>query len=264
MPVFGDYSTLGESVAVVDEYGHTSTIWQARLGDASDGRLYAIKVYSPRKHGQRETESEGALGHDRRLEFIEGVKELKKAQSKSGYCLAPVHAFGIAPEGAWYVTDFYPRSLKSLINLKVRADDGALRHLVYDVVTACLAMKRSRGFSHGNLKTSNIFLVGKPRALRKTPLQISDPYPASSYQLARLDAADHKAVSELLTQTMEAHDLRAIGELILQLVEGHLIAGSYAYDYPVAKSSAWDQLGREGERWRVFCNTLLDPHLSPE
>lgn len=262
MPVFGDYSTIGEPVAVVDERGHVSTVWQARLTESSDGRLYVVKAYSPRKRSAHPTEGEGALDRDRRLEFIEGIKELKKAQGNAPNSLAPVHAFGIAPEGAWYVTDFYPRSLKTWINLKVRTDSAALRHVVYSLVAGCLALKRSRGFSHGNLKTSNIFLVGKPRPLRRTPLHISDPYPASSYQLAQLDATDRQAVGDLMTQTMEAQDLRTLGELILQLVEGRLISGSYEYDYPVAKTAAWDQLGREGERWRSWCNQLLDPQLS--
>jgi hypothetical protein len=264
MPVFGDYSTIGEPVAVTDERGHVSTVWQARLNDSGDGRLYAVKVYSPRKRSSRHTEAEGQLGHDRGLEFIEGVKELKRAQGDAPNSLVPVHAFGIAPEGAWYVTDFYPRSLKTLINLRVQADGDALQHLISSLVAACLALKRSRGFSHGNLKTSNIFLVGKPRPLRKTPLHVSDPFPTSSYQLAQLDAADRQAAGELLAQTAEAQDLRAIGELILQLVEGRLIAGSYEYDYPVARSAAWDQLGRDGEKWRALCNRLLDPQLSVE
>lgn len=263
MPAFGDYTTIGEPVAVVEERGHVSTVWQARLSGSSDGRLYALKAYSPRRRA-REGENAEALENDRRLEFIAGIKELKKAQTESKGCLAPVHAFGMAPEGAWFVTDFYPRSLKTWVNLRVRADGPALRHLVASVVSACLALKRARGFSHGNLKTSNIFLAGKPRPLRHTPLFISDPYPASSTQLARLDATDRQAAGELLNQTAEVQDLRAIGELLLQLVEGRLIANIYEYNYPVAKSPAWDQLGREGERWLERCNRLLDPQLTLE
>ncbi|HWD91478.1 MAG TPA: hypothetical protein VG938_03930 [Verrucomicrobiae bacterium] len=264
MPVFGDYTTIGEPVAVVEERGHVSTVWQARLSGASDGRLYAVKAYSPRRRASKEGESSEELENDRRLEFINGIKELKKAQTESGGSLAPVHAFGMAPEGAWYATDFYPRSLKTWINLRVRADGAALSHLVASVVAACLAMKRARGFSHGNLKTSNIFLAGKPRPLRHTPLFLSDPYPASSTQLARLDVSDREVAGELLNQTAEVQDLRAIGELLLQLVEGRLIGNSYDYNYPVAKSPAWEQLGREGERWRERCNRLLDPQLTLE
>ncbi|HEX4263452.1 MAG TPA: tetratricopeptide repeat protein [Verrucomicrobiae bacterium] len=264
MPTFGDYTTIGEPVAVVEERGHVSSVWQARLSGASDGRLYAIKAYSPRRRASKEGESTEVLENDRRLEFIAGIKELKKAQTDSGGCLAPVHAFGMAPEGAWFATDFYPRSLKSWINLRVRVDVPALRHLMASVAASCLALKRARGFSHGNLKTSNIFLAGKPRPLRSTPLFISDPYPASSTQLARLDATDRHAAGELLNQTAEVQDLRAIGELLLQLVEGRLIGNTYDYNYPVERSPAWDQLGREGEHWREQCNRLLDPQLTLE
>jgi hypothetical protein len=264
MPVFGDYTTVGEPVAVVEERGHVSTVWQARLSSASVGRLYGLKVYSPRQRSSKTATVDAALERDRRLEFITGIKELKKAQSENGGSMAPVHAFGIAPEGAWFVMDLYPRSLKTWINLRVRADSAALRHLLSNVVACCLALKRSRGFSHGNLKTSNIFLAGKPRPLRKTPLFISDPYPASSSKLADLDSSDREAIGELLGQTMEVQDLRAIGELLLQLVEGRLLANNYDYNYPVERSPAWDHLGREGERWREWCNRLLDPQLSPE
>jgi hypothetical protein len=264
MPEFGDYTTIGEPVAVVEERGHVSTVWQARLSGSSDGRLYAIKVYLPRRRSSKEGQNPEALENDRRLEFINGVKDLKKAQSESGGSLAPVHAFGMAPEGAWYAMDFYPRSLKTWINLRVRADSAALQHLVGSVVAGCLALKRARGFSHGNLKTSNIFLAGKPRPLRNTPLFVSDPYPASSTQLARLESTDRQAVGDLLNQTAEVQDLRAIGELLLQLVEGRLIANNYDYNYPVEKSPAWEQLGREGERWRERCNRLLDPQLTLE
>ena len=41
-----------------------------------------------------------------------------------------------------------------------------------------------------------------------------------------MDAADRKAVGELLGQVVEVQDLKAIGELILQLVEGRLVTNS--------------------------------------
>src|SRR5437764_11491328 len=68
----------------------------------------------------------------------------------------------------------------------------------------------------------------------------------------------------MLGFTMQSHDLRAIGELILQLVEGRLLQSSYDYNFPIARTSAWDKFGKEGEFWRGVCNRLLDPRLSPE
>ncbi|PYJ97886.1 MAG: hypothetical protein DME23_13530 [Verrucomicrobia bacterium] len=263
MPTFGDYETVGEPVATRDERGHVSTIWQARKSRESGGRLYAIKCYAPRRRQPGEGSSGEALDEDLGLEFLEGIKQLKKAHSEGGSCLASIHAFGIAATGAWYVTDFYPRNtLKAWVARHGSVDSAAVRHVVYSVVTGCLVLKRSRGYSHGNLKSGNVFLVGKPRPLRKTPLHLGDPYPAAPLQLSRLDADDRHSPGELLQKVTEARDLRAIGELILELVEGRLVQSGYDYNYPVAPSPAWDRLGRDGERWRQLCNRLLDPQLS--
>jgi len=262
MPVFGEYETLGEPVAVTEERGHTSKVWQARLVGSKDGRLFAIKCYQPRPQQPKPGETEH-LQKDRSLEFLEAVKQLKKAQSEGGRCLSPIHAFGVSPDGAWYVTDFYPgKTLKELIVRRGRVDGAALRHVVRSVVAGCLAIKRSRGYSHGNLKAANVFLVGNPRALSKRPIQLGDPYPASTTQLAGLEDQDRKAVGDLLNQTVEAQDLRALGELLLQLVRGRLIANAFDFDYPIARSPAWDNLGKEGETWRELCNQLLSPQLS--
>jgi hypothetical protein len=263
MPVFGEYETLGEPVAVTEERGHTSTVWQGRLVGSKDGRLFAIKCYQPRPRQSKPGESEESLQKDRALEFLEAVKQLKKARSEGGRCLSPIHVFGIVPEGAWYVTDFYPgKTLKELIVRRGRVDSAALRHVVRSVVAGCLALKRSRGYSHGNLKAANVSLVGKPRALSQRPIELGDPYPASARQLSNLDDQDQKAVNELLNQTVEAQDLRSLGELLLQLVRGRLIANAFDFDYPIARSPAWDNLGKDGENWRELCNQLLSPQLS--
>src|SRR4051794_29965237 len=104
MPTFGEYETFDEPVAVADERGHLSTIYQARkIGGGNT--LYAIKCYTPRPQAPKPGETE-FLQKDRGLEFLDAVKQLKKAHAEGGRCLAPIHAFGLAPEGAWYATDF--------------------------------------------------------------------------------------------------------------------------------------------------------------
>src|SRR5437773_3010428 len=263
MPTFGDYETVGEPVATRNERGHVSTVWQARKSGASGGRLYAIKCYAPRRRKPKEGQPEDALDEDRVLEFLEGIKQLKKAHSEGGRCLPPIHAFGIADTGAWYVTDFYPRNtLKACIGRRGGVDSAAVRQVVYSVVTGCLALKRSRGYSHGNLKSGNVFLVGKPRPLRHTPLHLADPYPAAPLQLSRLEGDDRHEPGELHDKVIEARDLRALGELILELVEGRLIQSGDDYDYPIFPSLTWGRLGNDGTRWRLLCNRLHDPELS--
>ena len=263
MPTFGDYETVGEPAATSDQRGHVSNVWQGRKSSARDGRLYAIKCYAPRCLNPKAGQTEGALAEGRALEFLEGIKQLKKAHSEGCCHLAPIHAFGIADTGAWYVTDFYPRdTLKAWIARRGSVDSAALQHVVYSVVTGCLALKRSRGYSHGNLKSSNVFLVGKPRLLRHTPLHLADPYPAAPSRLSRLEDDDRHEPGELNDKVIEARDLRAIGELIFELVEGRLSQSGGDDDYPVYPSLAWGRLGKDRTRWRLLCNRLLDPRLS--
>src|SRR5664279_728130 len=265
MPTFGEFETLGNPYAVSDVRSHVSTIWQARKTGAAGERLYAVKCYTPRGRAPSQGQPEEALAHDRRLEFLEGIKQIKKTQTEGGRGLAPIYALGTSETEAWYVTDFYPRKdLQAWIDRKGEVNGGALRHVVYSVVTACLALKRSRGCSHGNLKPSNVFLAGKPRDLRQTPLLLTDAYPAAPLQIARLDADDRHEAGELLNQVVEVQDLAAIGRLILQLVEGRLLSRPDDYNYPVARSHDWDALGKDSEYWLQWCNKLLNPQLSPD
>jgi len=272
MPTFNDYETIGEPIESREESAYFTQVWQAGRIHATDGRLYAVKCYVPRQPRRAEGAPKEALEGHRTLEFLEGVKQIKKA-GEGRKCLTPIHDFGLTPsgDGAWYVTDFYgdaapvlPRTLRSFITRGGSVDDAALRHAIHSVVLGCLSLKRSRGFSHGNLKTTNLFRAGKPRSLRKTPLLLGDPYPMAPLLLARLNPQDKLEVGELLRDTMEAHDLRAIGELILQLVEVRLLTREGDYDYPVNPSPAWNRLGKDAERWRELCNRLLDPNLTLE
>src|SRR5207249_4421967 len=220
--------------------------------------------YAPHRRKPKEGQPEDALDKDRGLEFLEGIKQLKKARSEGSRYLPPIHAFGIADTGAWYVTDFYPRNtLKAWIARRGGVDSAAaVRHVIYSIVTGCLALKRSRGYSHGNLKSGNVFLVGKPRPLRHTPLHLADPYPAAPLQLSRLEGDDRHEPGELHDKVIEARDLRALGELILELVEGRLIQSGDDYEYPIVPALMWGRLGKDGTNWRLLCNRLLDPELS--
>ena len=264
MPIFGEYETV-EQISITEEPRHVTTVWMARKSGPPDGRSYAVKCYAPRPGRVATGQPEDALQQDQSLTFLEGIKQLKRARTGGASCLALVHAFGFAPEGAWYVTDYYERgTLKEYIDLQGWVDSEALRQVVYSVTTGCLAMKRlGGGKTHGNLKPSNMLLAGKPCPLRKTPLHLTDPYPAPR-QLAALDTADRRTGGDMPDTAMEIQDLRAIGELILQLVEGRLLRNVYEYNYPVVHSDKWEKLGKAGESWRGLCNRLLDPRLSLE
>ena len=260
MPVFGEYETVGEPLAVTPAWDQTATIWRVRKIGSGDGREYILKsVAKHPKAGQ--DQSEEKLGSDSGLEFIEAVKQLKKAQSGGGRWLSPIHDFGTFDTGVWYVTDYCKRgSLKNWVILRGGVDDAALRRVVFSVVAGCQMLKRSCGRSHGNLKLSNVLLGGKTQPLRKTPFLLIDPLPVSSTQVSSLETGDRRLVVDIF----EVQDLRAIGELILQLVEGRLFESRFDYNYPIASSPAWKKLGKDEQRWRELCNRLIDPQLSLE
>lgn len=259
MPTFGDYETVGDPIAVGEDRGHISTVWRAVKPGASDGREYVVKRYASHLRTTGNAAETQTLSRDRGLEFLEGIKAQKKAQSAGGRSLAPIHDFGLADTGVWYVTDFYPRdNLKAWIARKGRVDSAGVRHVVAQLVTGCLALKRSRGYSHGNVKAGNAFRAGKKGTFHQTPILLTDPYPAGA--VVELDARN----LELLGRTMEAEDLRAIGEILLQLVEGRLLLSNEDYNWPIALSPAWRNLGKDAERWLQLCNQLLNPNRSPE
>jgi hypothetical protein len=264
MPIFGEYETVGEPHAITHARDYVATVWRARKSVDGKDRQYALKCIAPRRRLPVPDKDLGdSLDSDRSLEFVEVVKQIKKAQNEGGRGLAPIHAFGMASEGAWFVSDFYERySLKALVNRQGQVDDGALRHVVYSVVTGCLALKSSCSRSHGNLKLSNVLRGGRTQPLRKTALMLMDPMPLPSATIAQPANPDQKAVGGMVHDVFEVQDIKAIGELILQLVEGRVIENGFDYNYPIAPSAAWGRLGKEGESWRNLCNRLLDPELS--
>ena len=262
MPTFGDFETFGEPLAITEDRGHVSTVWRARKVGTSGDPAFALKYYVPHRRTPVPGRPEDALENDPAQKFLAGIKQFQKTHREGGRNLAPIHDFGFAVEGVWYATDFYPRNtLKAWIARRGGVDSAALRQVVHSLVAGCLALKSARGFSHGNLKPANVFLVGKPRPLRGTPLHLADAYPAAPLQLAR---DERRGGEDLPAPELEKRDLRALGELLLQLVEGRLVTSAYDYNYPVATSTAWTNLGGEGERWRELCNRLLDPQLSLE
>ena len=263
MPIFGEFETFGEPQVTASAKDYFSTVWKVRKIGEPGERVYILKVISPRRRRNRDEATEAQLEADRGLEFVGVIKQVKQALADGGRCLAPIHDFGTAVEGVWYVTDYCERvSLKALVNRQGQVDDAALRQVVYSIVAGCTSLARTSGRSHGNLKLSNVLRGGQNQPLRKTPLLLVDPMPVPSKQISTLDSGDRRSVEQTVHNIFEVQDLKAIGEIILQLVEGRVIESGYDYNYPIAASEAWARLGKSGESWRTLCNQLLDPQLS--
>jgi tetratricopeptide (TPR) repeat protein len=260
MPVFGEYETNDEPFAVTPSRNQTTTVWLARKSGAQDGRQFAIKCLAIHRNERTHTSDE-SLGADPGLEFIETVKQLKRAEAEGARDFAPILAFGSSDFGSWYATEFCARgSLKTWINLRGGMDPSSLRRVVSSLAEGCKSLKRICGRSHGNLKPSNVLLHGKSRPLKSTPLLMVDPMPVSTTRIGELGSDNRMMVQNIF----EAQDLRSIGELILQLVEGRLIESGSDYNFPVESSPAWQKLGKDEPQWRGLCNRLIDPQLELE
>src|SRR5207244_3899698 len=92
-----------------------------------------------------------------------------------------VEKWGLTDEGVWHVTALAQGgSLDGIVRRKGGRNDAALRHVVHSLAAGCLALKQETGLCHGNLKVSNVLLAKKGVRLRKTPLLLTDSYPACS------------------------------------------------------------------------------------
>ncbi|MBN2505612.1 MAG: hypothetical protein JXQ71_02850, partial [Verrucomicrobia bacterium] len=240
--MYGDYELISEIAA--------SRIAEVHLA-RKQGRQYVLKRFRPLLLAEEERYDHGdlnVLGEDLHLKFLEAAKIQKKAADHGARRCAPIHDAGHTGEGAWYVTDHYPRgSLKRWIQQRTTLDTATLRKVLANVLAALLDLQRLTGRSHGNLKPANILLGGGLGApLGRTPIFLTD---------LRAGAAADAPMIEL-------HDLRALGEVILQLVTGREISGPDEYNYPIEPSPAWNKLGDKQRDWLELCNRLVNPKLS--
>ena len=238
MPTFGDFESYGEPLSVTEARDHVTTLWRARrcAGGEPD---FVAKCFTPQRRGGGESHPDDPLDTDPAHQFIESVKQLKKAQDESPRNLCRVHAFGFADGDAFSITDHHARgTLKAWIAKKGSVDSAALKHVVSSIVAGCLALKRSRGFSHGNLKPSNILLGGNPRPLRHTPLLLMDAHPIASLQAARVAREDRGPVGDLFHQA-------ALQRAALVAFEDLLVAAATRF------SGVFVEIGRASCRERV-------------
>ena len=247
---FGDYVATRQ-LAVEQN----TVIYRARRQDAPLGEKFenhVIVLFLARKAGVGD-ESESAntrLEKDLQLQFLDTVKQQKKAHESGVNNLAPVRDFGLGPQGAWYATDYYPRGfLKKWITQRAGVSEQELRHIIGATVRSLLALQRDCNRSHGNLDSSSILIGGKIGApLREAPILLTFLKPGGAS-----DADD-----------FERRDLKALGLVIYQLVCRQDASPFNADIYPIPASEYWTQLGPQGDYWRGLCNRLLDPALTLE
>jgi hypothetical protein len=229
MPDYGGFSVARE----IFQSGRMTVYAGARAGDR---RTCAIKVFHP-------VNAAGRARADEVRAFVEAAEAQKKVAEKSRARWAPVHAHGECAEGAFFVTDYYPRSLEKVIGGRVALDLPTLHWVVGAIVRALADFERLAGRPYGNLGAANVF-IGSNGRLRGAPLVLSEPAPLP---------ADATAAA-----AWRAEDFRALGALIAWFVRRREQDG-----WPIEDGPEWNGLGRHGAAWRDFCNFLLNPNPAP-
>lgn len=168
--------------------------------------------------------------------FLQRVRVQHDVSKSGALHWAPIHDFGRIDDGAFFVTDLYPRSLQKLVNGRVILGGAELFGVIHAIVEGLSEIKRSAGRGHGALKPGNVLISGAA-SFNKTQIVLSDPTGESP--------------------DGESHDLSSLGELIHQLVTQRRFSG--AASWPLSASAEWGRLGSRGDGWRTLCNSLLDP-----
>jgi formylglycine-generating enzyme required for sulfatase activity len=233
MASFDPYQTVRE----IHRSGFT-VIYSGRTTASSEAK-YAIKVFQPSAL-LLETE-QAKIETDL---FLNSAQIQQKTSASGAQYWAPIHKCDSIPDGAFYVTDKYDRSLQQLIDTNITLTPQAFHKIIESIVKGLIELKQACGRPHGNLKTTNILIAGKGD-ISQTKIVLSDPLPDE-----HIDTEVHWDV-----------DLREIAEFIYQLVIHRPLPNVDGWQAPDSKE--WTKLGKQAQEWRNLCNRLLVSHMKP-
>ncbi|MCK5269813.1 MAG: SUMF1/EgtB/PvdO family nonheme iron enzyme [Sedimentisphaerales bacterium] len=232
-------------------YGGYETVREiSRSGFAAVYTACAIKGDKSEKYAVKVFQSGDAVFDQKRLNsetelLLESAREQQKLTTSNAQHWAPIHEIGSTDKEAYYVTDYFPRSLQQLIYGRIKLPAATLHAIVDSIVKGLLELKHIANRPHGNLKTTNVFIAGEGN-VERLKVALTDPIAASNMDSRKSQAADF-------------HDL---GELIYQLVTHRPF--SSVGGWPIPDGPEWTRLGKQAQTWRALCNRLLTPHLEPE
>jgi TPR repeat protein len=174
-------------------------------------------------------------------QFLSAVRVQQKISDRSGTChWAPVHDVGTVRGRAFYVSDFYPRTVAGMIKGRVKVSPRALYSVIRGVILGLQELNQYCRRPHGNLKAPNI-LIADPD-LDPTEVYLSDPCADEQLPAESADAADMKALGRLIYQLVTHRPFPEVG------------------GWPIQPNAEWHRLGRRrGKDWLAFANQLLDP-----
>src|ERR1043166_1049922 len=202
MPAYGPYESTREIAS-----GHGSVVYSARkTGESKDN--YAVKVFAldPFLGGGEDLPSElDPLVAEFKRTFRRSVELQKKAAQVSAH-VAPILDVGHEARSAWYVTKLYPRTVQKILEGRVALTKDWFFHIVYSVACGALDFKRTCGRSHGDIRPSNI-LISASQAIRDAEVVLSAPLPGEPSEAARYEAADLKAIGQLIFQLVRRREI---------------------------------------------------------
>ena len=201
---------------------------------------FALKVFQPSASilGEDLLKSETDL-------FLKGAQIQQKVSAGGAQHWASAYEYGSIPDGAFYVTDKYDRSLQQLIDGRIRISSPVLHAIVESIMKGLIELKEECGRPHGNLKATNVLMAGTGE-ISQTRIVLSDP--SSDEQF---DSQGHWD-----------EDLRAIARFIYELVTHRPIPAVDGWQVP--DSPEWAKLGKQADSWRSLCNLLLSASVKSD
>jgi hypothetical protein len=231
--MYGNYTLIDELYRT--EFGFVGT---ARAADAPHGappRL--VKVFSPAVGDEAARNAEADS-------FVERARAQQKLAAGDGEHWGRIYDLGRTPDGAYYVTDFHPLTLRKLLDARLDVSAGALYRTVKGIVDGLRELEAALGRPHGNLKPANVLLVGRGE-MSRSGVALTD-----------------MAAPSMAASVGGAADRFALGQIIHELVLQRPFDDGTVW--PLPPDPTWThRLGPAGEAWRRLCDDLLAPAPPP-
>jgi serine/threonine protein kinase len=225
---------------IVRELHHSGfTVLYSGRAKADTKAKFAIKVFRPSTFllEKERVQAESDL-------FLNGALVQQKTAAGGAEHWAPIHECNSIPDGAFYVTDQYDRSLQQLIDVRIKLNAQALRGIVESIAKGLIELKQTCGRPHGNLKATNILIAGEGD-ISQTSIVLSDPLPDKHIDTEVHWEADLRAVAELIYQLIMHRPTPAVG------------------GWQITDSKEWSKLGKQANDWINLCNRLLNAYMKP-
>lgn len=226
-----------ESVRELHRTGVT-VVYSGREAAGNEDK-FAIKIFQPSSLllGEEQAKTESRR-------FLNSARIQKKVSDSGAQHWAPVYDCGSNLEGTFYATDKYDRSLQQLIDGRIKVSAQILHMIIESIVKGLIELKEECGRPHGNLKATNVLIVGTGD-ISQTKIVLSDPL------------SDEQVDSKVHWDS----DLRAIAELIYELITHRSTPTVGGWQVP--DSEEWSTLVKQAKSWKNLCNLLLNAGVKP-